>query len=841
MTTPAVTSFVHVLCQSRLLDEQQRAKLMGKLQHRFADPHTLAQDLIRRGWLSPQQTAALLGGQAAPASAAGYAERKAVARRRWMMFNVVGLIVLLSLGGVVLYVIRQDRLGARDKADAARLAALEAQAQAELKPLRDGFDAPNRHDANLRKQLHAFRIKYAEVPSAMQAAHLLAVLPSPLDTLDKATIAHDEQEKGQPDNLVAVLGHRRWRHWGPVRAVAVSGNGATVATGGEDGQVRLWERANGREIAAIPAANPVALAFVPGDKMLAVHTGDGNVSLYHADKGTKYGDYPGPATNVVSAAFTRDGLTAASAQQDGLVKVWELQTGKVLGELRGHKQPVNAIAFAPDGATVATAGGEGAVILWDPSGNAKIQLTDHTDAVTAAAFSPDSKLLATGGGPRDGTVVIWDAAKGEALQRIEGHEGAVHALAFDAAIKHIISGSADQSVRRTELRLTRPKPLMPVPPPNPNNENPNQADNQNQNTDAATPPPPPPAPPPAASYKFLGHVGAVLALCVHGEADNETIVAADAAGTVRLWSVRQRGDFSGVRDHLGPITSLVFLDDQVLASGSLDKTVRVWDANGTVPRMVFAGHTAGVSSVSFAPMQKLLASGSYDGTVRLWDQTNSKELASLAPHLGPVLAVGLAPDGKSLVAGATSSSFQGGELKIWDPAIFKERGTLPVHQDVVSSVAFAPDGRTFASGSHDGTVQLFEPWTGVRRGILTDKAAVECLAFGPDGKHLAVGTHARVVKLWDAAAKEEKRTLTGLTALCKSLAYSPDGQWLAGTQTDGRVLVWNTASGEARAWKLPGPVAAVAFAPDSRHLATGNGNGTIYLLRLAEAPKKGRK
>src|SRR5262249_28031496 len=235
-----------------------------------------------------------------------------------------------------------------------------------------------------------------------------------------------------------------------------------------------------------------------------------------------------------------------------------------------------------------------------------------------AAFSPDGKLLATGGGPRDCNVVIWDAAKGELLQRLEGHEGAVHALAFDAASKHIISRSADQTGRRSEPRLTRPKPLVPVPPPNPNNENQNQnqnADNQNQNNDGATQPPPmpPPAapPPPVASYKFLGHAGAVLALCMHGDADNETIIAADAAGTVRLWSVRQRGDFSGVRDHLAPISSLVFLDDQLLASGSHDKTVRVWDANGTMPRMLLAGHTAAVTSVSYSPMQKLLASGSF--------------------------------------------------------------------------------------------------------------------------------------------------------------------------------------------------------------------------------------
>jgi hypothetical protein len=64
---------------------------------------------------------------------------------------------------------------------------------------------------------------------------------------------------------------------------------------------------------------------------------------------------------------------------------------------------------------------------------------------------------------------------------------------------------------------------------------------------------------------------------------------------------------------------------------------------------------------------------------------------------------------------------------------------------------------------------------------------------------------------------------------------------LAGTQPDGRVIVWETGTGKSRDWKMPGPVGAVAFALDSRHLATGNANGTVYILRLAEAPRRGKK
>jgi WD40 repeat protein len=832
-----VASFVHVLCQSRLLDHHQCDKLTRKLQYRFADPQMLADDLVRRGWLTPEQVQGMLSGQAAVAAPSRYAERRAASQRRWLIFNIVGAIVILALGSVAIYVIKHDKLGARDKAESARLAALETHAS---------FDASTRDDAGLRKQLLAFRNRYAEVPSAMKAAEMLAALPSPLDGLSKANIRREEQEKGQPENLVAVLGQRRWRHWGAIRAVAITANGATVASAGDDGQVRLWDRTSGTETAALPAGNVVALTFLPGDKMLAWHTADGNVRLWNLEKSDKHGDYPGPVKKVTAAVLTRDALVAASAEEGGAVKVWELETGREIGTLRGHKEAVNAVAFAPDGDTVATASADGSVILWGPSGNARVQLAEHTDGVTSVAFSKDGKYLASGGGGRDCNVIIWDVAKGESLQLLEGHGGPVQALAFTPDMKHIVSAGGDGTVRMSELRLVKPavKPLVPpMPPPNPNNENQNNENQNPNNENPANPPmPPPPARlPPPSSYKFLGHAGPVLAVALHGEGDNQTIISAGGDCTVRLWSVARRGDMSGVREHQGPIVSLVFMDDQQLLSGSHDKTARVWDASGTMSRMLLAGHGAAVSSVSYSPVQKLIASGSYDGTIRLWDPTMSKELAVLAPHMGPVIAVALAPDGKSLAAGATSASFQGGELKIWDPATHKERGSLPAHQDVVQSVAFAPDGRTFASGSFDGTVRLWEPWTGIQRGVLADKAAIECVAFAPDNKSLAVSTHARVVKIWDATRKEEKRTLTGLTALCKSLAFSPDGTLLAGTQPDGRVIVWNLVSGEARAWNLPDPVHAVAFAPDSRHLATGNANGTIYILRLAEPPKRGKK
>src|SRR5262245_5944125 len=125
MTT--VASLVQALCQSRLLNEGQVDKLTRQLQHRFADPQALADDLIRRGWLTPQQIYPLVqNGSAQPLT---YSERRAASRRRWFTFNIVGALVIVVLTGVIWYVLKHDRLKARDDAEALRLAALEEQAQ----------------------------------------------------------------------------------------------------------------------------------------------------------------------------------------------------------------------------------------------------------------------------------------------------------------------------------------------------------------------------------------------------------------------------------------------------------------------------------------------------------------------------------------------------------------------------------------------------------------------------------------------------------------------------------------------------------------------------------------
>ncbi|WP_193501108.1 WD40 repeat domain-containing protein [Streptomyces coeruleorubidus] len=636
-----------------------------------------------------------------------------------------------------------------------------------------------------------------------------------------------------------VLATRLPGHDGTGSSVAYAPDGRTLAGGGHDGTVRLWD--TGGEALGAPlrfgSDRVGAVAFAPGDRDLLAATGEGGViRLWDVQDR----EHPRPLgrplvshgeENIVSVAFAPEGRTLATAGDDGTVRLWDLTDparpaplGNPAAADDSEDRSVRAVAFAPDGNTLATAGYDGTVRMWRYGGNDGITplgkpLRAHPDPVWTLAFSPDGRTLATAG--FDETVRLWDASRPDRLtslgEPLTGHTAPVMSVAFSPDGETLASAGEDDA------------PLL---------------------WNVANP-----AYPQRLGEPLTGHTEPVWEVAF--SPDGRTLASTGADGGVLLWHRPP----TVLTDFTNPVTAVAYSPDgRLLAAASTDDgLVRLWDVRRPdrprrLPRPL--AHEDRVLAVAFAPGGRTAVSGSADGTVRLWDVSAPERPAPLgAPvraHDGEAGAVAFAPDGRTLATGGTDDT-----VRLWDvrrPDRARPLGApLRGHTDAVTSVAFAPGGRLLATGAEDATARLWHV-DGDRTRARPAGAAltghdesVEAVAFAPDGRTLATGSDDRTVRLWDVRdvergyrARPLGEELTGHRAAVRALSFAPDGKTLATGGGDHTVRLWDVsdpARAEPSGQELTGhldTVTTVAFSPRGDALASAGYDLTARVWTLDE-------
>jgi WD40 repeat protein len=579
------------------------------------------------------------------------------------------------------------------------------------------------------------------------------------------------------------------------------------------GEVRLFDTAGGPGQEPLPLrghdGHLTAVAYAPDNKT-ATAADDGKILLWDSTTGLFLRQLEGHTGKSLCLAFSADGRQLLSGGDDKVIKVWDWQAGTVLLRLEGHTDAVTALAISADGHWAVSGSADRTVRVWDVSAGPALRVLEgHTDTVTAVALSPDGALIASGSA--DHGVRLWDRASGALRYVLWGHSGGVQSLAFHPGSRRLASAGG-QKLQPGEIKLWDTGSGLEV------------LTLRN------------------VSGPFSG---------VAFSPDGTTLASVDTGGLhegeVRLWMTGPVHELPPppaatlhervtLRGHTEGVFGVAFTaDGKTLASGSLDKSVRLWDTALGIETGQLRGHTEAVWPVLFLGDGRTLASGGWDRTVKLWDYKDGKEIANFPGLAEAVLTLAATPDGHTLAAG-----LRDGSVQLLDVVGRRAGPLLRGPEKLVLSVAISPDGTTLAAAEPNGTVRLWDVAGGREKQALPAYMSVMAVAFVSERVVAAAGQDGEPaqgrcqIKLWDTGSGREQFTLRGPKSMIRTLDVAPaTGLLAAGTQ-DGRLWLWDLHTRKLLLARKAHDAALMflRFAPDGRALATAGGDKMVRLWEV---------
>jgi WD40 repeat protein/DNA-binding transcriptional regulator GbsR (MarR family) len=526
----------------------------------------------------------------------------------------------------------------------------------------------------------------------------------------------------------------------------LSPDGTLLATGDMDGQIHLWQIADGKNLLTFKGHENIiwTIAFSPDGKTLASGGFDGLIKLWDTQTGDCLKTFDEHTGIVWSVSFSPDGRTLASAGLDNSIRLWDIHLGKCLKILHGHTSAVCTVRFNLDGSILASGSDDRDIRLWDISKGICIKtLSGHDGKICSVRFSPDGKTLASAS--NDHSVRLWDVSQGVCVKTFYGHKDGVWSVCFSSDGQTIATSSNDSSVRLWNVQQ-------------------------------------------GTCFKILdGHTSEVYSAIF--SPDDQILFSVSRDSSLRFWDVSKGVCVRTLQGHSSGAHFVSFNPDNcLLATGSFDGLVQLWDVESGYSTKTLPGHTDWVWSVIFSPDGSILASCSDDKSIQLWDVISGYCITTLYGHSGGVTSISFSPDGQTLASASRDKS-----VKLWDIHERKCVKTLEGHTSEIWSVSFSPDGNTLATASQDYLVKLWDVGEGKSITTLSGHTdGVWSLSFSPDGKILATGSVDHSIRLWDTSNFTCVKVLQEHTSTVWSVCFSPDGCILASAGSDQTIRLWDT-------------------------------------------------
>jgi WD40 repeat protein len=664
-----------------------------------------------------------------------------------------------------------------------------------------------------------------------------------------------------PEGAVARLGTVRFQSSDPIRNVAVSPNGPTVAAISPDGttvatatttyelngtqgtRINFMDTLTGKWIRKIELASfdcnqmqftsegkRLVVVGSAGITMIDVITGRATKSVEQADLVVRLN---------FSFALTSDNSRVAvqtwSNAYDTPVGVWDTKTGKQVVMLPGRGAQCNGVALSPDGKRL---------LLWS-------RVPTRAEA-RIMEFGDDSKVI----------VACIDVEMRKIVREITVGNATYVALSPDGEtvavedpdhqrveITHLLTGT-----RRCAISAKNPKFVF-----GPNGKSLFIIEHNGQAAvwDAMT----------GEKTRDLEGAVANADFRIVGISKNgQTLAVVDggwnSTAVIAVWNVSTGKRVGGPSGHDGAVTCIAYAPDgNVLASGSLDKTIRIWNPRTGEHVRKLAVHKAPVTAVKFSGDGKLLASSSQDGVTLLLNSTDGKVLKEFVGPERGATALAFSPDSRLLFAGGASP-----EVLVWETSGTKEVGKLKTGDDgCVMAIADGGASALTANGEirAEGIPERLQIWNPTNRDPVIsisigngDAGTVRCGAavFSLDGRLVAssqISAYEGIrpsfggarLCLWERVSGQPIRTLAA--AITEVLGFSPNGRLLAagGIGKSGHlnvgyasgIDVWDVVTGN-KAFSIPATPSCVAFSPDGSQLATGGRDQDILIWDVPNNP-----
>jgi WD40 repeat protein len=480
-------------------------------------------------------------------------------------------------------------------------------------------------------------------------------------------------------------------HTGKVKLAAFSPDAGTLASGGEDGIVHIWDTITGGQRGKADGHQGAvrALSFALDGRTLASAGCDETVRLWDPATGELRAVVEGGARADDESAFAGKPRPLVATDGAGELVLHDAVTGASVMKLRHDRGGINAIVMSPDGSALASAGDDGTVRLWNAAtGEELAKLKGHREAVRVLAFAPDGQTLASGGA--DGTVRLWDAAIAKTSPSLESE-----------------SASASASVRRVTFSSNGDALVS------------SDADGKITLWDPAT----------GQQRAVPEHICYTGPLAIAG--GGGVLATGHRDGTIRVWDTDTGSERLMLEGHRGEILAVAFSPDgRTLASAGDDATVRLWEASAGRECALFGGHGGRVATIVFSPDGGTLASAGDEGNVRLWDLTTGTQVFVLE-GVRPVWTLAFAADARMLASAVADDS-----VRLWPrrgrgwarPAsgiAWRRRWTtnVIVEHRSLTGIAFVPNAGalvTVASQQEWGMIRMWDPKT--RWGLRTRSA-----------------------------------------------------------------------------------------------------------------------